>query len=129
MNWTVHGQRQTITEVWDHCEHLEMGDVVPYVVGEQDSFGPLTRLGMCKKCHDKYREEQDEELAFCNDCGQEKPMKEMCEWRWYDFDPSQGDEAPNICEACCILPKHKERVRKDREAYEREMEYFESRGI
>ena len=124
MNWVVHGQNQTITEEWDHCEHLKVGDVAPYMVGEQDSFGPVARMGMCQECHDKYKEEQEQELEYCHDCGQEKPMKEMREWRWYDFDHKQGDEALHICDACSVLPKHKERVRKDKEAYEREMDDY-----
>lgn len=122
MNWFVHGQKQTITEEWDHCEHLEVGDVAPYMVGEQDSFGPVARTGMCKECHDKYKEEQEQELEYCYDCGQEKPMKEIREWRWYDFYAPQGDEPLMICDECSVKDKHKERVRKDNEAYEREMD-------
>lgn len=122
MNWFVHGQKQTITEEWDHCEHLEVGDVAPYMVGEQDSFGPVARTGMCKECHDKYKAEQDEELEHCYDCGQEKPMKEIHPYRWYDFYAPQGDEPLMICDECSVKDKHKERVRKDDEAYEREMD-------
>lgn len=121
MNWVVHGQKQTITEEWDHCEHLNVGDVAPYMVGEQDSFGPVARMGMCQECHDKYKEEQEQELEYCHDCGQEKPMKEMRQWRWYDFYAPQGDEPLMICDDCSVKDKHKERVRKDNEAYEREM--------
>lgn len=121
MNWFVHGTNETITEEWDHCEHLKVGQVAPYMVGEQDSFGPVARMGMCKECHEKYQAQQDEELEYCHDCGQEKPMKEMREWRWYDFYSPQGDEPLIICDDCAVKDKHKERVRRDNEAYEREM--------
>lgn len=33
MSWAVHGQKQTIAEEWDHCEHLEVGDIAPYMIG------------------------------------------------------------------------------------------------
>ena len=120
MNWFVHGQKQTITEEWDHCEHLKVGDVAPYMVGEQDSFGPVARMGMCKDCHEKHKAEQDAELVYCQDCGEQKPSKEVNEWRWYDFDQNQGDEARRVCDTCWSLDKHKARMERDAREYANE---------
>lgn len=122
MNWFVHDTNKTITEEWEHCEHLEVGQSAPYMVGEQDSFGPVARMGMCKECYDKYKEEQEEELEYCYDCGEKKPMKEIQRWTWHDFYPPQGDEPLLICDDCSVKDKHKNRVRRDNEAYEREFD-------
>lgn len=121
MNWPVNGFNQTITEEWDHCEHLKVGEVAPWMVGENDSFGPVSRYGLCNECYEKHKAAEEEELEFCHDCGQEKPMKQMTAWRPYDFYAPQGDEPLMICDSCCKAETHRERVRIDREDYEREM--------
>ena len=116
MNWIVHNQNKTVTEEWDHCEHLSVGDIAPQVVGEQDSFGPVARYGMCEACYETYLEEQGEEKEICHDCGESKFMKDMFEWRWYGFYAPQGDEPLIICDECGQKPKHVNRVRRDRES-------------
>lgn len=113
MNWYIHDKNKMITDAWDHCDHLEVGQIAPYVLGEEDSFGPVARNGMCKECYDECKKAAGEEIEICYDCGQEKPKKETQEWRWYDFHAPQGDEPMIICDECAKKEKHIKRVRKD----------------
>lgn len=123
MNWFVHKVNDTVREEYDHCEHLSVGDIAPHVVGEQDSFGPVERYAMCHACYEEHQKEVDEELEYCRDCGQQKPMKDMIEWRWYDFYAPQGDEPRIVCNACTKLPKHQQRVERDKRNREYDLGY------
>tara|TARA_Y100001956_G_scaffold82973_1_gene107715 strand:- start:121303 stop:121680 length:378 start_codon:yes stop_codon:yes gene_type:complete len=125
MSWEVNGINGHIDKRWDFCEHLNVGDIAPHWVGEQDSFGPVARYGMCVKCYEKHKEEQKEIEEICSDCGEEFPRSKVIFWKWYDFHAPQGDEPYIVCESCQQKEKHKERVRKDDIAYQREMQYYD----
>ncbi len=117
MNWTVRGvvkmTEQRVSSADEVCEHLHIGDTA-HVVGEQDSFGPVTRFYYCSECYEVARQREGEELEYCHDCGCEKPRSEVLAWRWYDFYAPQGDEPIMVCSDCRKKPKHLRRVAKDR---------------
>lgn len=123
MNWTVRRMvtltQKHIDEADEVCEHLKVGDQC-YSIGEQDSFGPVTRFYECAECHEKSLEEEEQELVFCNDCGKEHPRKETTEWRWYDFYAPQGDTPLTICDSCWKASKHQQRMARDAADEERE---------
>ena len=126
MNWYVHKvigevKQSDIDRALDgHCEHVTVGMKV-HLVGEQDSFGPVTRFLYCVECYNKAKEEEEEELVFCDDCGKEVPKKNTIEWKWYDFYAPQGDEPLTICNDCKAGEKHKKRVEDDKS--KRDLEY------
>ena len=70
MNWTVKGTsnlRKEDVELADEvCEHLQVGHSAFYV-GEQDSFGPVTRFWYCKTCYRKYLEEEKRRILESDD--------------------------------------------------------------
>ena len=124
MNWTVHGVvtlNERHTSVADEvCEHLRIGDKAHFV-GEEDSFGPVTRFYYCSDCYRIEQEREDAELVYCNDCGCEKPRSDVLAWRWYDFYAPQGDEPIMVCSECRKKAKHLNRVAKDKADRDREL--------
>lgn len=128
MNWEVHKvvklTSRMVDEADDVCEHLKVGDTC-HCIGEQDSFGPVSRFYECADCRKKSRESADEVMEFCHDCGTEHPRKDMRQWRWFDFYAPQGDEPLEICNCCWEAPKHQERMLRDRQ--NKDAEYNETR--
>ena len=110
----------------DLCEHLQQeATAQAYAIfKEDDSFGPVGRIAVCKVCYDKSIQEHNEQTTCCNDCKQMKKNSEMREWRWYDFYAPQGDEPLEICTDCWKEPKHQERMRKDNQARKEEEAYY-----
>lgn len=103
------------------CEHCQADPLLAYSIGrEHDRFGSESTC-QCKACYEEMLDYEGKQLVCCNDCKQQKPRSEVEKWRWYDFYAPQGDEALNVCITCTALPRHIERVRKDREDYEWEM--------
>ena len=99
------------------CEHVEHDCTTAYAVFcEDDSFGPVGRYVVCKDCYLKEKQEEDERIDYCQDCGKALPQKELRVWRWYDFYAAQGDEPLVICDECWKAPKHQWRLQKDEEA-------------
>ena len=131
MNWyttsyiaklPVHRKKE-LAEQDSCCEHVEADpSCATHNRCEKDSMGTVASYVCCAECNEKAEIAADEELETCHDCGQEKPMKEITLWRWYDFYAPQGDEPLPICDSCRELPKHIERVKRDREMLEEEME-------
>jgi len=127
-NWfsTQHGTEAVKFAVQNDsaCEHVEadIGSGVA-VLCEDDSFGPVGRYAVCQACLDEHHKSRSEEKVTCDDCKQVKLRSETRQWRWYDFYAAQGDEALVICSTCKSLPKHKNRVRKDRQARDEELGY------
>lgn len=117
MNWFVKNYGIKVTDMMDPCEHLQEGDKAHVVHREMDSFGPVGEIALCEECENKRIEEkkasEEIETEFCFDCNAEKVLKEMREWRPYDFYAPQGDEPLNICEECWEKPKHQKRVALD----------------
>lgn len=108
------------------CQHVEADPAVAYELSrEMDSFGPVSTHVMCKACSEAAEKAADEELIRCDDCGVEKPRKEVRTWKWYDFYAPQGDEPMEICTTCWSAEKHRERMRKDREDLEDELDSYE----
>ena len=120
MNWfKKHEISNLDMREWDMCEHVEANHALAYeAISENDSFGIVDKIILCKACVDS-----DEELHEnkCTDCGAK--AKDMREWRWFDFYAAQGDTPLYICKECWSLEKHSLRRQKDREEYRQEMDY------
>lgn len=110
----------------DRCDHVQAGTEGYAVFCEDDSFGPVDRYVVCKPCYD----ESQEELHYepCNDCKEQKKVKEIHAWKWYDFYGPQGDEPLYICTACWELPKHVARKAADVKAREWELNEWSEYG-
>ncbi len=75
MNWFIKPYKvkvdaRYLSDVEDICMHVKIGEVA-WVVGEQDSFGPVTRIMKCDACYQELREAEQQELITCHDCGTE----------------------------------------------------------
>lgn len=109
----------------DECEHVQNHPEMLYVISrENDSFGIVGEYGMCQSCYRQMKENINNEKVICHDCHQTVNKGDTISWKWYDFYAPQGDEPMIICNHCRTLPKHKQRVIKDREEYEEEIEYL-----
>lgn len=108
---------------YDFCDHVKLGDKC-WLLAEVDSFGPVGGVYCCQDCKDKIEAEEQEEEAYCFDCNKYHKKKNGSEWRWYDFDPKQGDESMFICDNCWDLEKHQNRMAKDQKEYENERAYY-----
>lgn len=105
------------------CEHVEQDNTLLFVVSyENDSFGSEGYC-MCEACYDAMIAEADEEEVVCYDCKKTVKVKDSIAWKWYDFYAPQGDEPLIICNECRTKEKHIERVRRDREDREEELDY------
>lgn len=122
MSWTVRGINAVITEAWDHCEHLAVGDIAPHYVGENDSFAPVHRYGMCSACHTEYLNTATE---ICDDCYEDKPVNTVSRWRPYDFHGPSGDTELHICSECKSKSAHLERVANDKRARDADRDYWD----
>ena len=126
MNWIVKSFRKVNQDDLDAdfaCEHVKAGDSA-HVNQERDSFGIVGQAVLCDACHEAAEEAEGEETDFCYDCGQEKKIKDVIYWRWYDFYAPQGDEPLCICDECKRKPKHINRIKRDREDQDAEDEYY-----
>lgn len=112
--------RELTDERTDKCEHVEAGVAPHALCKEDDSFGPVGRTILCKACYEKDRDAEKERLCFCNDCKKEIRRWDLRGWRWYDFYAAQGDEELLLCAECWEAPRHKERMRQDKEDEEAE---------
>ena len=118
MNWTVHKvinpikQSHIDTALDGVCDHIVVG-MGGHMVGEQDSFGPVTRFLECDDCYKAAKDVEGEELVYCGDCKKEHLKKNTIEWRWYDFYAPQGDEPLILCIECRKAPKHLARRARD----------------
>lgn len=109
-----------VVELDDLCEHVEADSKKLYRISrEHDSMGSES-YGMCEECWNKAEEYEDNQEDTCHDCHGVFKMKELKEWKWYDFYAPQGDEPLLICESCQQAEKHVERVRKDKADYDAE---------
>lgn len=118
-------RKKQLFEEHGGCEHVEADPSVMAVVAyENDSFG---REGycLCEACDDLSVEHEDNEEHVCHDCKSCKPLKEGVMWKWYDFYAAQGDEPLFICNECRKKDTHINRVRRDRQDYEEEMDYHD----
>lgn len=104
------------------CEHVTDDPSKGHVVHYENDYWGREGFVMCEVCEEAKEIEMDNEEVCCYDCKGVFQRKDTVEWKWYDFYPAQGDEPIVVCKHCRILPKHLERVRKDREDYEREFE-------
>lgn len=107
----------------DFCNHVSRKKLNKGVgfFYERDSFGYVFAEIVCEGCRDKGMREIAESIEVCADCGQEHPRKNTRQWRWYDFYEPQGDEPRIICNGCWELPKHVERMARDKA--DREFEF------
>lgn len=128
MNWFTHvtlsdkaDKESAFVRLDDYCEHVE-GDhsKLKVISKEHDSMGSES-YGVCQECWDAIQKERDEEEGTCHDCKQVFKMKELKEWRWYDFYEPQGDEPLLLCESCLSSETHQHRVAKDKSDYELEV--------
>lgn len=129
MNWFVTdyiagnslAYKQERAEEDSCCEHVEKDpSCATHNHKEMDTWGPVSTWVCCEACHKEAEEREGAELVTCHDCGQEVESKDTISWKWYDFYAPQGDEPLVICNECRVKEKHRERVRKDREDYDRE---------
>lgn len=117
---------QTIQdERWDMCEHLQIGDKASVVFCEDDSFGPVLRNALCEECGEKALQEHRERLMECDECHADVPAKEIRIFKPFDFHAPSGDEPTHLCDRCWNSPTWVERRKKDKEDYEREMDFDE----
>lgn len=130
MSWNSRSYDKKQIQFWTHdpqgepCEHVAAGEEGVALLKEDDSFGPVLRVVVCCACLDEADRAEAERVDTCDDCHALKPMSEIQEWRWYDFYAPQGDEPLLICDACRELPKHQERVRRDRAEREEEARQY-----
>lgn len=109
----------------DFCPHVT-ADNLKEAVGyfyENDSFGPVYRLIVCKDCKEAQQAIADEAEVNCIDCLKAVATKNVLFWKWYDFDFNQGDEPLRVCHDCVKGGEHKARVAKDNTDYNSEMGY------
>lgn len=127
MNWFTKRYTATLSdemkasraaELDSLCEHVEEdGSKLHVVSREHDSMGSES-YGMCEACFTAAEEYEGNQEDTCHDCHGVFKMKELKEWKWYDFSYQQGDEPLLICESCRVAEKHVERVRKDKADYD-----------
>ena len=126
MNWIVKSFREVNQDDLDAdfaCEHVKAGDSA-HVNQERDSFGIVGQAVLCDACHEAAEAAEGEETDFCYDCGQEKKIKDVIYWRWYDFYAPQGDDPLCICRDCWSKDKHQRRMAKDAADREAEDDYY-----
>jgi len=106
----------------DFCDHTSYDDhskAVGYFY-EEDSFGPVGHYIVCEGCRDKIKLEARETIVCCHDCRLTVKTKDSISWTPYDYYPAQGDLPTIVCTACTTLPKHQERVARDKADYDNE---------
>lgn len=132
MNWfvtvNIGGQSTDVkkrqAEQDSSCGHVQKDPSLAVAnLKEMDTFGPVGTHVVCAECYDQHLAAKGEETHVCKDCGQVHKASAGIAWRWYDFYAAQGDVALRICNPCRLLPKHQERVRRDREDYEADNSY------
>lgn len=116
MSWEVHFTNQPIRDEYDICDHLVDANRAPHVIGENDTMGPVHRKALCQSCYDDFERGRGGDLEPCNDCNNLFPMRKLHTWKWYDFDPRQGDEPLLICGVCWNMDKHQQRIKDSRNA-------------
>ena len=130
MNWftqTYFGgasteRKQVLMEEHGGCSHVEQDiQKLAYVMYENDTWGREGHC-VCEECYNKSQEEEANQEETCYDCKGIFRLGDMKVWKWYDFYPQQGDEPLYICKSCQTQPEHLDRVKRDREAMEREFE-------
>ena len=121
MNWFTKRNFGIVTDEMDHCEHLAVGDKYHRMDQENDSFGIVGQYASCEACCDAADAAAAEELGYCADCKQQKPMGQIRQWRWYDFYAPQGDTPRHVCKECWEKPQHQRRMAKDQADYRAEM--------
>lgn len=129
MNWPMHSidpkrvKSHLADAASEPCEHVESDSSLAYAVtGETDSFGPVTRFVLCRKCNDALQQEEAAEEVVCHDCKIPLKRGDSLEWRWYDFYAPQGDEPLVLCRECWGSPRHK--ARRERDKRERDAELY-----
>lgn len=104
------------------CKHCEEDHSLAYAVSyENDSFGRESFV-MCKACSDALDAAEDEELHTCHDCGKSVPYKHNRPWKEWDYTVYEDGDPIHVCDNCRTLPKHLDRVRRDREDYEQSID-------
>lgn len=135
MNWFVQKDisgnsrkfKEKISQEDSCCEHVEADPSVAVSDRtERDSFGIVSRYVCCAKCEEEAEERDEQVIHTCFDCGKKHAAKDGIAWKWYDFYAPQGDDPLHICNDCCAREKHINRVKRDREDYEAEMDRYEA---
>lgn len=112
--------KQDLVEEWGGCDHVTADPALLAVVSyENDTWGK-EGFCYCQACWDAAQTEEDEKEVVCHDCKQTFKAKETRAWKWYDFDPRQGDEPLIVCDTCRTKEKHIQRKKADNADYERE---------
>lgn len=116
MSWEVHFTNLPIQDEYDVCVHLKYANTAPHIVGENDAMGPVHHMAMCQSCYDEHIAKRAVELEPCYDCNTLLPNSKLHTWKWYEFDPRQGDEPLHICGVCWNKDKHQQRIKESRNA-------------
>lgn len=128
MNWFTQSvvsnqpitKKKALVQEWGGCDHVVADPALLHVVSyENDSFGQEGYC-MCESCWTAAQAAEDEVEYVCEDCKQSVKLKDGRFWKWYDFSAAQGDEPLFICNTCRKGETHVNRVRQDRQDYERE---------
>lgn len=121
MNWIVKGKvaqgipLEQLFSDFSCCEHVEADPSLAVAWSKEcDVFGPDDPHVVCQECYNQ----QQEELVYCDDCGNEVPVKDTIEWKWLEFDYHDGDEPICVCSRCQLAERHLARVKKDKEKQE-----------
>lgn len=110
---------------WDTCEHLSIGQKAAVVICEDDSFGPVLRMAYCEDCGKEAEENFNARLEECSSCGKDVPLKDICQWKPYDFHAPSGDEPTMLCDNCWNSDRWVKVRAKDKADMEAEMAHWD----
>lgn len=99
-------------DTYECCEHVEKDwSLACQGTAEADCWGSDIPYFRCQACVDAEGEEPH--MDPCDDCGCTVKVKDMTEWKAYDFYAPQGDVPYYLCSTCVDAPKHRARVAED----------------
>lgn len=132
MNWLVKRyvgrlpieKKEALLQIHKGCEHVKKDASTLAVLSfEYDRFG--SEVYCCCRVCDDFTVCGLEEEHCCCDCQERFKTKDLLTWKAYNAYPAQGDEFLWICATCQTLPKHIERVLRDRQNCEDELSRYD----
>lgn len=128
MNWftreiiigTDEGKKKKAAKLDSLCEHVEADpSKLHCIVSECDPWG-CESTGICEACD---QEHMANTMHRCAYCGESFSELECHPWAPFDFSAAQGDEVIWVCENCLTCKAHMDRVKRDEENMEYELNH------